>query len=132
MVMPVRISNGWKSPADDSPPLEMKSPASSGAFRKGDPRINRRGRPRRELAIPEILRTIGREWDPRTKREKIETLMRRIWAQAELGESWAVQFIADRTEGKVKDTLHLEGGQTLELVEEIRDATPADPPAPDA
>lgn len=110
----------------------MKSPASSGAFRKGDPRINRRGRPRRELAIPEILRTIGREWDPRTKREKIETLMRRIWAQAELGESWAVQFIADRTEGKVKDTLHLEGGQTLELVEEIRDATPADPPAPDA
>ncbi len=103
-------------------------------FSKGfDPRRNQRGRGKGKIGIPDLLRRIGEEGLPaelvsklpeeiRNSRSKLEALMRTTYYYALKGESWAVQFIADRTEGKVKDTLALEGGQRLEIVEEIIDA----------
>jgi hypothetical protein len=55
--------------------------------------------------------------------------MRATYLRALQGESWAVQFIADRTEGKVTDALRIEGGQRIEIVEEIVDAPTAAPGA---
>lgn len=104
-----------------------------GRFRKGhDPRRNlhppRTGRPPRPICIPDILREIGAEVDPTTKRTKLQDLMRRVWGYAMEGEAWAVAFVADRTEGKVRDTLALEGGgDTLRLVTRIvRPEAPVD------
>ncbi len=103
-------------------------------FKKGfDPRRSK-GRPPAPKCIPDILRLIGDEALPpelagklpaaiRDSATYIQALMRVTYLRALQGESWAVQFIADRTEGKVKDTLELQGGQKLVVTEEIVDAT---------
>ena len=105
-------------------------------FSKGpDPRRPARGpgRPPRPVCIPDILREIGAEVDPATKRTKLQDLMRDVWGYARQGQSWAVTFIADRTEGKVRDTLRLEGeAEPLELVTrvvrvKVEDAAPPNP-----
>lgn len=77
------------------------------------------GRPPKPVCIPDILREIGAEKDPATKRTRIQDLMRKVYGFANLGEAWAVQFIAERTEGKVKDTLALEGGGELKVVTRV-------------
>jgi hypothetical protein len=105
-----------------------------GSFKKGnDPRRNTRGRGRQALQIPDLLRRIGEDKLPaeiagklpehiRSSKTMLQALMRATYLRALQGESWAVQFVAERTEGKVKDVLSLEGGQRLEITEEIVDA----------
>ena len=105
-------------------------------FTKGhDPRRNLKGRGRGKVSISDLLHRLGAERLPkelrangpeqiRTSKTMLEAVMRTTYLYALEGESWAVQFIAERTEGKVKDTLALEGGARLEIVEEIVDATP--------
>lgn len=117
------------------PPARKK--ATGRPFVKGDPRIKLGPKAQSSRHIPDILRKIGRsnipaemarklpeQFPPAWKRNAtwLETVMRLTYMRAAAGEQWAVQFIADRTEGKVKDTLALEGGKTLEVVEEIVDA----------
>lgn len=80
---------------------------------------NPNGRPPKPVCIPDILREIGAEKDPATKRTRIQDLMRKVYGFANDGEAWAVQFIAERTEGKVKDTLALEGGGELKVVTRV-------------
>lgn len=111
-------------------------------FTKGaDPRRNLRGRGKGVVSIPDLLRRVGRKRLPAALRKKIalaqgtstthlrrditqlEALSDAVYYHALMGESWAVQFVAERTEGKVKDTLAIEGGATLEIVEELVDAT---------
>lgn len=99
-------------------------------FSRGDdPRRCRKppGRPKKELYIPDILARIGAERLPAELKgtlpewvaksaDKLEALMRATYLLALSGEAWAVQFVAERTEGKVKDTLHLEGGEARRLL----------------
>jgi hypothetical protein len=97
--------------------------ATRGSFKPGhDPRRNTHGRPRKGCAVAEILRAIGDEKytgaDGQTKREAV---LRRVYDAALNGDLDAAKWIADRTDGKVTDTLRLEGGQRLEIVEEIVD-----------
>lgn len=110
-------------------------------FVKGDPRRHSTGRGKGVISIPDVLRRIGKRRLPKKMRDaltaaraipesdlkrdltKLEALMEAVYWCALRGESWAVQFIADRTEGKVKDVLEMQGGQTLEIVEEIVDAS---------
>ncbi len=84
-----------------------------------DPRRNLKGRGRGKLSIPDLLRRIGEKRLPADLKGKappfiakdarlMEALMARVWEMALAGESWAVQFIAERTEGKVKDVLTFE------------------------
>ncbi len=96
-------------------------------FQKGnDPRRNSKGRGKGVVGIPELLRRIGKRKLPpklsahlvslrqmppeniRTSKTMLESLMEVVYWCALSGESWAVQFIADRTEGKVKDVLAFE------------------------
>jgi uncharacterized protein DUF5681 len=61
------------------------------AWRKGQSG-NPGGRPRK-LPITEALASV-------IDQEKAEQLANVVWQRADKGESWAIQFIADRLEGK--------------------------------
>lgn len=110
-------------------------------FQKGyDPRRSMKGRPPKAVYIPDILQAIGNENLPDELRGKLpadiqksstmlDALMRCVYRRAFAGEGWAVQFVAERTEGKVKDVMRVEGGQRLEIVEEIVDAPSTAPGA---
>lgn len=52
----------------------------------------------------DLFKAIGNETDEIERIKKIELLCRKIYACAIRGEAWAVNFIADRTEGKIKNT----------------------------
>ena len=63
---------------------------------------NPKGRPKKGSAIADILNEIGEE---KTNIGKLEVTKKRavlikVYQKAMKGESWAVHFIADRTEGK--------------------------------
>ena len=88
-------------------------------FAKGDPRIYKGGRGITRFNIPSLLKKIGEERLPpalrgkvpefvRESKDMLEALMRTTYSHALHGESWAVQFIAERTEGKIKDKLEVE------------------------
>ena len=79
---------------------------------------NPKGRPPLTKSIPDLLRRFG-EWQcPDSLVKKMQTLFPnaknltvqeavylRVYTEALQGESWAVQFIADRTEGKIAQAL---------------------------
>lgn len=68
---------------------------------------NPKGRPKDKKAIAGVLRLIGDEKID-TKGgtiTKLEAVMRTVYKHAALGEAWAINFIADRTEGKPKQTI---------------------------
>ena len=84
-------------------------------FTKGDPNINRNGRPKKEVSIPHILReilneTIGTD----EKITRLEAILRVVVQQAYEGEAWAVHYLSDRTEGKAIETV-----RTQEVKDEI-------------
>ena len=107
---------------------------------RGDPRNGRSpGRPPAPRCIADLLRWAGALQAP----EKLCEEMRRVFGipadqpltvdQATIlrvrvdalrGESRAVEFWADRTEGRAPETLHREGGAVMEIVEEIVEAKP--------
>jgi hypothetical protein len=78
-------------------------------FKKGQSG-NPNGRPKKINTIPDILRKIGEEEGAANGNTKLEVVMRKIFQYALEGKSWAVQFIADRTEGKAIERL-----QTTEI-----------------
>lgn len=70
-------------------------------FKKGDPNINRKGRPKKEMCIPDILRRILNEKDTEDqKKTKLVTIMNKVVNLAICGEKWAIEYLSDRTEGK--------------------------------
>lgn len=94
----------------------------AGQFAKGgDPRINRLGRPAGQTPIADLLRKMQLEKMPDGKTRRTH-LAAAIWNLALMGEEWAVKFIADRTEGKVKDVVDMNHGiQPAKPVEEMTD-----------
>jgi hypothetical protein len=69
-------------------------------FKKGDPRINKGGRPKWKH-ITEMLKHEDNQ-------EKLEQLVHVIYDKALGGDMRAVEFIADRLEGKVAQRLSVE------------------------
>ena len=64
---------------------------------------NPNGRPKGVQSIPDILRKIGDEEGTLDGKSKLDVIMYKVFQYALEGKPWAVQFIADRTEGKAKE-----------------------------
>jgi hypothetical protein len=64
---------------------------------------NPNGRPKGIQSIPDILRKIGEEDGTVDGKSKLDVIMYMVFSFALEGKPWAVQFIADRTEGKAKE-----------------------------
>ena len=72
-------------------------------FKKGQSG-NPNGRPPKVKSIPDILKKIGEEEGTLDGKSKLDVIMYKVFQYALEGKPWAVQFIADRTEGKAKET----------------------------
>lgn len=79
---------------------------SGGRFVAGANHPRQGGRNPSRRRIEPLLQRIGEEEiDTQDgKISKLEAVMRAVFGYALNGQSWAVQFIAERTEGKVRDT----------------------------
>ena len=85
-----------------------KPPTNGRKFKPGQSG-NPKGRPPKVKCIPDILRKIGEE--PGTESgdmTKLDVVMHKVFKFAVEGRPWAVQFIADRTEGKPIATIEQE------------------------
>ena len=80
---------------------------SKGRFTIGNQEGNRSGRPKKGFAIAEILNARGDEIDEATGKTMREKMLDKVYALAtkEKPERWAVEFIADRTEGKALERI---------------------------
>ena len=75
---------------------------------------NPSSRPKGIQSIPDILRKIGDEEGTVDGLNKLEVVLRKVFGFAVEGKSWAVQFIADRTEGRSVERI-----QTQEVKDEL-------------
>ena len=77
-------------------------------FKKGQSG-NPKGRPKRSKCIPEILRKITAEKD-KSGVTKLNLILNNVVNEAIKGDTWSIQFIADRMEGKPAQVIQ----QTIE------------------
>lgn len=72
-----------------------------GQFLKGNNESRNQGRKKRDLSIPDILRTILNEPSADDKKiTKLNAVMNKVVTLAVGGEKWAVEYLSDRTEGR--------------------------------
>jgi len=89
-----------------------------GRFEKGDPRINRRGRPKKGQSITEILEMLldkKKETGELRRADVAEKLIK----LAENGDLAAIRYLVDRIDGKPKETVELKESAIDIKLEEI-------------
>jgi hypothetical protein len=77
------------------------------AFTKNDPRINRRGRPKKGQALTDIL---NYKLDQRNENGKLqrEAVAEKLIVLALGGDMAAIRYVMDRVDGRPKETVTLE------------------------
>lgn len=78
---------------------------------------NPKGRPKGSSSLKDILRRIGIEELEGSDMTKDEAIMRKVYKLAFDGQPWAVQFIADRKEGKPHQSIDITEHEPDEVVE---------------
>ena len=79
---------------------------------------NPNGRPKGSLSIPDILQKIGQEQGTADgEHTKLDVVLRKVFKYAIEGKSWAVQFIADRTEGKAIERVQKQNIEAIKVVD---------------
>jgi hypothetical protein len=91
------------------------------AFKKGDPNINREGRPRKGESLPDLLEKILAEQAGTSDFDKREALCRQMIKLAFAGESWAVREVFDRLYGKPRQVID-QTNHNLSVVIDSKDA----------
>ena len=87
----------------DKQPINNEGGITGKGWKKGQSG-NPNGRPPKVKSIPDILRRIGDEEGTLDGKTKLDVIMYKVFQYALEGKHWAVQFIADRTEGKPKES----------------------------
>ena len=94
------------------------------------------GRPPKEKCIPDLLRRFGyfnvspdlvdelKTYIPELpdKLTMYEAAIARVWVSAAKGDSWGMEFVANRTEGKASAPDEVKGQMVDERLSEIADA----------
>jgi hypothetical protein len=89
-----------KQKKSNSPKENGANRNNKGQFVSGNTASVGKGRPKGSRSIPDILRKIAEEEGTTEGITKIEVVLRQVFRYALEGKSWAVEFIANRTEGK--------------------------------
>lgn len=80
-------------------------------FKKGDPNINRKGRPPTGNAWAELLRAVGEEKEPKTGKKFKELVSKRLWIECVNGNIGAIRELFNRMEGLPKQAIKHEGSE---------------------
>lgn len=88
---------------------------SKGQFISGNSASKGHGRPKGSRSIPDILRRIGDEIGDESHIDNLESVLRHVYKEALQGKSWAVEFIANRTEGKPHQSLSLHEADNMPI-----------------
>lgn len=76
---------------------------------------NPKGRPKGTDTLSALLKRLGEEELDGSDMDKREAIMRKVYKLAFDGQPWAVQFIADRTEGKPNQKIDIEQHDPAEV-----------------
>ena len=79
--------------------------SGKGGFAAHPENINRKGRPKKGNSFAEVLRTIGAETHGDLSR--LEIACRQMYELAESGDYQAIKWIADRCDGRSKQTTEI-------------------------
>jgi len=79
------------------------------SFKPGDPRINRKGRPKAEWTWSGLLRDLADEIDGKTGLEKKRIIANALFKQAYRGNVIAIKEFGDRIDGKAKQSHEIAG-----------------------
>ncbi len=85
-----------------------------GQFTKGNKEGNRNGRPKKGLAMSDIINQIGKT--KKGKKTRRQIILEKAYDMAENGDLKAIQFIVERLEGKPFQTSNI----TLSDPDEVR------------
>jgi ribosomal protein L17 len=89
-------------------------------FEKDDPRINRRGRPKKGETLTDLLRE--KIETTKTAKEKLtrkERIVEKLIALAEGGDFSALRYLFDRLDGKPKESIEMTDGAVDQRLREI-------------
>ena len=90
---------------------------NKGQFVSGNTASVGHGRPKGRQSIPDILRKIGDEEGTLDgEHSKLDVVLRKVFEYALEGKHWAVQFIADRTEGRPLQAISVETHEPMQLI----------------
>jgi hypothetical protein len=99
-------------------------------FVKGDPNINRKGRPVTGNAWTDLLRAVGEEIEPKTGKPFKELVSKRLWIECVNGNVYAMRELFNRMDGMPKQAFEHSGpeGQalTIKMIEPKKDKHGAD------
>lgn len=98
----------------------MANNTGKGTFVKGDPRINRKGKPKNFDGMRKLAQLIGNELDPIKSKTLIEIILRE-WAKSK-NPAFQKAFV-EIAYGKVPDNLQISGpeGKPIKIIEIIKD-----------
>lgn len=86
-------------------------------FKKGDPNINRDGRPKKGEGLPDLLEKILSEQAGDSNFDKREALCRKMIQLAFSGESWALKEVFDRLYGKPRQVIDQNNNNITVLID---------------